>query len=280
MNYTPMIDNEEWTPIREFVTAAVATCAGQTAYSTADLFQAATRLVAWTQSVRSLPLTDDVFAPSVIEDFVREGLPTFSPASRGNRRSVLLRMSEAILGENAARVRLETLPSSEPSRPYAAAEVRKLRKWVDSQTPARRPRALALVGLGLGAGLSTGEITSALCGDITVERGEVLVTVRGPRARTVKVAEEWRPAVLEAAADGSASAWIFCPDRAAGGKNMVTNFLAKHPSNHLRPNTQKMRATWIVRQLNDGAPAVQLMRDAGVRSMTALSRFVPFADAA
>ena len=74
--------------------------------------------------------------------------------------------------------------------------------------------------------------------------------------------------------------WTFYPDRIAGGKNMVTNFLTRHPSNHIRPNVQRMRATWIVRQLIVGAPAVQLIRDAGVRSMTALSRFAPFPDAA
>jgi integrase len=278
--YTPKLDDQDWAPIREFVATSVARCFEKTAYSTADLFQTSSRLIAWSQSARSMPLSEEIFAPSVIEDFVCHGLPTYSPASRGNRRSILLRMSEAILGERAGRVRLEALPSSVPSRPYSGTEVSSLRTWIDSQTPNRRPRALALVGLGLGAGLSTGEITSTRCGDITVKGDEVLVAVSGARFRTVRVAVEWRTAILEAGADGSADDWIFCPDRLAGGKNMVTNFLAKDTSGGIRPNAQKMRATWIVRQLNEGAPAVQLMRDAGVRSMTALSRFVPYVDAA
>jgi len=278
MNYTPRIDEQAWTPIKDFIAAAVATCSGKTAYADRDLYRASTGLVSWVRSATALPLSEALFAPSVIEDFVRRGLPAYSPASRGNRRSVLLRMSEAILGERASRVRLESLPSSTPSKPYSDRELRGLRDWALHSSASRRPRALALLGLGLGAGLSTGEITASRCADVGEVESGLTISVRGQRARTVTISPEWAGAVREAIEGAGAEDWIFCPDRTIGGKNMVTNFLA--PDRSAAVNVQRMRATWIVRQLRDGAPAVQLMRDAGVRSMTALSRFVPYVDVA
>ncbi|MET4583757.1 integrase [Conyzicola nivalis] len=278
MNYTPRIDEQAWTPIRDFIYTAVAACAGKTAYADHDLYQASTGLASWARSATDLPLSEELFAPSAIEDFVRRGLPAYSPASRGNRRSILLRMSEAILGERASRVRLESLPSSTPSKPYSDRELRGLRDWALRSSTSRRPRAFALLGLGVGAGLSTGEITAALCADVRETESGLTISVRGQRARTVTISPEWAEAVREAIDGGSAGDWIFCPDRTTGGKNMVTNFLA--PDRSAAVNVQRMRATWIVRQLREGAPAVQLMRDAGVSRMTALSRFVPFVDAA
>jgi integrase len=256
MNYTPKIDEQAWTPIKEFIGAAVAACAGKTAYADHDLYQASTGLVSWARVATDLQLTDELFGPSVIEDFVRRGLPTYSPASRGNRRSILLRMSEAILGEQASRVRLEPLPSSMPSEPYSDSELTGLRDWALRSSPSRRPRALALLALGLGAGLSTGEITAALCGDVSLTDSGLAISVRGLRARTVMISPEWAGAIREATHGGGLEEWIFCPDRTTGGKNMVTNFVAPDRSATTAPNVQRMRATWIVRQFNScGTPA-------------------------
>ncbi|GAB2456483.1 hypothetical protein HD599_003246 [Conyzicola lurida] len=280
MNYTPTIDDAAWASIKGLVADSVSRCSGNTAYSDTDLYQAATRFVAWTQSSTALSLADDLFAPSVIEDFVAQGLPDYAPASRGNRRSILLRMSETILGERASRVRLKALPSSEPSRPYSDEEISSLRKWARELSSLRRTRAMALLGLGIGAGLSSGEITALRCGDVASTGAGVVVSVCGARARDVTVQRGWERAVSEAVSGGDDDRWVFCPERTTGGKNMVTNFLAKNLSADVRPNVQRMRATWIVGQLDRGTPALQLVKESGVRSMAALSRFVPFADAA
>jgi hypothetical protein len=216
----------------------------------------------------------------VIEDFVDRGLSEYAPASRGNKRSILLRMSETILGPRASRVRLNALPSSAPSWPYSSEEISRLRKWARELSGSRRTRAMALLGLGIGAGLSSGEITVLRCGDVAFTGAGVVVSVRGARAREVSVDRGWERAVREAVTCEEDDRWVFCPNRTVGGKNMVTNFLAKNLSVDVRPNVQRMRATWIVGQLDRGTPALQLMKESGVRSMTALGRFIPFADAA
>jgi integrase len=281
MNYTPSsIRARAWKNVGPFVFEAVSRCSGKTAYSDSDLYQSVSRLAAWVRASSKAPLTDAMFSPATIEAFIADGLPTYSAASRGNRRSILLRVSEEILGEKAARIRLVSLPSSNPSAPYTPAEVARLRRWADRSAAARRSQAQVLVALALGFGLSTREITELRRGDIAEDGDTVVVHVTSGRDRLVKVAGEWGSRLLESVTDLGDEDWVFCPKRRGGGKNMITNFVAGDSRAGLKPNAQRMRATWIVDRLEAGAPAIQLMRDSGVQSMEALNRFARFVDAA
>jgi integrase len=281
MNYTPSINTRMWNRVEVFVENAVARCSGKTAYSDADLYQSCSRLAAWAKPSKKDELTDAIFAPAFIEAFIAEGLPSYSAASRGNRRSILLRMSEEILGDRAARVRLEALPSSTPSAPYTTGEVARLRRWAERASEARRPQAQALIALALGCGLSTSEITEVRRGDVIQLGTQITVRVRSGRQRSVAMAGEWAAPIIAAIVGLDDADWVFCPERrGTGGKNMVTNFVAGDSRAGLKPNVQRMRATWIVSRLQGGAPAIQLMRDSGVRSMEALNRFARFVDAA
>jgi integrase len=282
MNYTPSsIRPRAWKHIEPFVFGAVSRCSGRTAYSDSDLFQTVSRLAAWVRASSTAPLTDAIFSPATIEAFIADGLPTYSAASRGNRRSILLRVSEEILGDKAARVRLESLPSSNPSTPYTRAEVARLRRWADRSAAARRSQAQVLVALALGFGLSTREITELRRGEIAQDGDAVVVNVTSGRDRSVRVVGEWGSHLLESVVDLGDEDWVFCPKRrGGGGKNMITNFIAGDSRAGLKPNAQRMRATWIVGRLEAGASAIQLMRDSGVQSMEALNRFARFVDAA
>jgi integrase len=284
MNYTPSsIQARAWKNVGPFVFEAVSRCSGRTAYSDSDLFQTVSRLTAWVRASSKAPLTDAIFSPATIEAFIADGLPTYSAASRRNRRSILLRVSEEILGEKAARVRLESLPSSNPSTPSTPAEVTRLRRWADRSDAARRPQAQVLVALALEFGLSTCEIIELRRGDIAEDGDTVAVHVTSGRDRSVTVAGEWGSRLLESVTDLGDEDWVFCPKRrggGGGGKNMISNFVARDSRAGLKPNAQRMRATWTVGRLEAGAPAIQLMRDSGIQSMEALNRFTRFVDAA
>lgn len=281
MTYTPAIPADAWEETRRFVTAAVAACSGKTAYPDRDLLQATTRLAAWTLAQADIPLTRRVvFEPATIERFIAGGLPHYAPASRGNRRSMLLRMSEVLLGDMARRTKLAPLPASSASVPYTPDEVRELRTWVRLASGARRNNAMVLVALGLGAGLSAGEVVGVARKDIVREGRSVLVHVGGARPRTVAVDEAWAVDLLKAVQDAKPTDWVFCHGRVSAGKNLVTNFVAKTETRGLAPNSQRMRATWIVGHLNSGAGVVPLMRQAGVTSLEAITRYVQFVDEA
>jgi len=101
-------------------------------------------------------------------------------------------MRAKLLGTTTRGDRLFALPASSPSLPYDAVDLKQIEKWTQAQQGERRRDATVLVALGLGAGLSTSEITSTRFDDFTkVElRGVVVVTsveVSGARSQVVKV---------------------------------------------------------------------------------------------
>jgi integrase len=272
---------EAWAHTRVFVTAAVRKCSGQTAYSDSDLFQTASRLAAWVLEQDDLTLTRrHAFDPAIIERFVANGLPDYAPASRGNRRSILLRMSEALLGERTRRVRLAPLPPSTASSPYSREEAAALRQWARTLSGARRRSALALVALGLGAGLSASEIAGVRKCDVETNGDNLIVRVGGSRARSVRLDDASAEGLSLALRGIESKDWVFCGGRVAGGKNLVTNFVTRTHADGILANSQRMRATWIVGHLNSGTAVIELMRAAGVASLEAVTRYVQYADEA
>ncbi|WP_207455518.1 tyrosine-type recombinase/integrase [Herbiconiux sp. SYSU D00978] len=276
--YQPEMPKRQWNQISAYVEAAVGACGGNTKYSDGELFKAASRLAAWAKK-HDLALEHAVLFDAVtIERFVAEGLTQYAPASRGNRRSMLLRMSEVLLGEQA-RTRLVALPASSPSSPYTHEELKQLRLWARTKGH-EKSDANVLLALGLGAGLSASEITAARAEDIHDDGGSVLIEVRGGRPRRVPVREEWTERLSEARKHREGDQFLFVPGRTGAGKNLITNWLARSSDKGLRPHSQRMRGTWIVTHLREGAPAIGLMKYAGVASLEALTRWVPAAEAA
>jgi len=275
--YVPTLEAQLWKELAPFVATAVAGTAGKTAYSEADLYQSCTRLTAWVHQQPDLTLDEaTVFAPEVIERFVQEGLSHYSPASRGNRRSTLMRMSEALIGTPARSDIFTPLPASEPSAPYITKEIDHLRRWSVGQAGERRNDAKILIALGLGAGLSASEITAVRVRDITITNGDATIRTTGHRPRHVAVDNLWAAALSTAVASRSSDQFAFCPARRGAGKNLVTNFIARAKPAGLELNTRRMRATWLVGHMQNGTTVTILMEAAGVTSLDALGRYVGF----
>jgi len=90
---------ETWAAVQSLASSAVDQCHANTAYSDAELTSISTKLATFVASSPLLTLdVETVFAAPTIEQFIHTGLPTWSPASRGNARSMLYRMSETLLG--------------------------------------------------------------------------------------------------------------------------------------------------------------------------------------
>ena len=150
-DYRPEIDPRYWAEIEEFVSSAVEDAAGHTAYGPRDLALAASRLALWTWQTAGLPLERDVvFSRDVIARFIAVGCTEFKPSVRGNFRSQLLRMSEALLDRVHTPRRLQPLPAADPAAPYSPSEIASLVSWAETQsTAARRINARILLSLGL-----------------------------------------------------------------------------------------------------------------------------------
>lgn len=260
--------------VDQFVRDAVIRVLPTSTYDEATLRTVTRRLCRWAID-EALPIDVSLFQPSSIERHILEGLPNYTWASRSNVRSILLRMSEALLGENAARIRHLPIGPSSASEPFTADEAATARAWASAQKLSRRMSAAALVGLGAGAGITAGELTAMKVSDVAEDGSSV--TVRQGRSRTVVVDPPYRGLVKRAVKNRGPGEWIFAPQRRVAGKNLVSGFVAHNPSESVAINSRRLRATWIVEQLRAGVPPMELRLASGVESLSALDRFLRYA---
>lgn len=250
---------------RRFAARVVDDVGRRLSYRHEDLLAAIQHHVRWAHVVSGLPLEKDfLFRRDVIAVAVQQ-LPMRSDASLGRRRAVLLRVAEAL---GVAERAMPPLYGSEPSAPYSAREVAELRMWSAVQQETRRTSARVLLALGVGAGLTSSELCAVRACDIS-DDGD-WVAVAGSRARTVRVEGEWRE-VLAAELHGG-DAPVFQPS-VRWYPNKISDFVRSTRGDQLRPKPQRMRATWLVRQMERGFPVQDLLYAAGVKSLDALARF-------
>lgn len=278
-SFVPVLPTENWRVIESFVRAAVADCADKTPYKVRPLLTATFSFVHWCWQSAGLPLERGlVFNRDVIAEYAANGCSHLAPASRGNVRSRLLRMSEILLPPDKRVARLAPLPPAAAAQPYSRAEITILRGWATGQNTALRTEvAHVLLALGLGAGLAAQEIAGVRIKDVTIDDEGILVHVTGKRARTVPVLSEWEPVLADLRGTKVAQeSFLLIPDRTKSFPNLITGFVRKSAGAQLRPQTQRMRATWVVTHLIVGTPVRALLKAAGVDSLEAFTRFVPF----
>lgn len=278
-SYTPDLPEAHWAEIATFVRESVNACEQKTPYTARELLVASARHVHWCWQTAGLPLDRDVvFRREVIAEYVAHGCQQMSPASAGNRRSQLLRMSELLLGPQHRTSRLASLPPPDPTSPYTASEVIALRSWADGQkTTYRRVNCHVLLALGMGAGLSASEVTAVQAQHVHADEDGVLIEVTGARPRVVPVLAEWEQVLVQVASSAMRpDLFLFRPTREKTHRNLIGNFVDKTSPGRVRANAQRMRSTWIVTHLSAGTPVTALVEAAGVDSLEALTRFLRF----
>ncbi|MFF2353819.1 hypothetical protein ACFVVL_29055 [Kitasatospora sp. NPDC058115] len=219
----------------------------------------------------------------VIERFVLVGCPTAGEATRGNYRSRLLRLREAVIGPEMATGRPVKLSASTASRPYASSEITALWSWSLGQPTAElRHGCRTLLALGLGCGLDSPEIVPLRAHDVRATgSGMTAVGVRGARSRVVVCRRPWEQVLADAAHEASApgaATYLFRPGALARAKNTVTNFLARTVPDPACPPLQlgRARATWLVGLIDEGLPLPVILASAGLETLHGLTRVLPF----
>lgn len=265
---------EEWNAIESFVLAVARDCDGRVPMSARVSAQFAARIARW--ALRGgLPLDRDViFRRSTIGLYIQQDCASLAKTTRNTYRSRLLRMGEVLAPEHQNDA-LPGMGRENAIRPYSAAEQAAWRSWAQGQrTPARRKDAKVLLALGIGAGLSGGEIAEVRYRDLTADDGGVLVHVTAGRTRTVPVLAAWEAILVSATRSGRApDEFVFRPDAARPAPNMINHFTQdnRHP-----PSTARMRTTWIVTHLTAGVPAKALLDAAGVKGFASFERCVTY----
>jgi integrase len=277
-DYRPAsIDPHEWERIGSFVQQATQTAQGwhDARYSTKDMLGAVAALTRWATEVACYPLdAATVFHRDTIAEYIERGCASMTSGSRATRRSMLLRVAEAVLAPDVRVSRLQPVHKDAPSAPYSEHEQRRLRSWAEGQTtPERRLDSRLILAMGLGAGLSSADILTVRADDITIDRLGVLVRVRG---REVPVLATWEQAFVDAAAARDDLDWLVGIER-GDSRNWVNHYIGKsHPEGTLRPKVARLRNTWIVHHLNTGTPLGPLACAAGLETFRTIEKLLPY----
>ena len=278
-SYVPTMPAAHWAAIEAFVRSAALEATPHGPYDTTRFISTIARHTHWCWQTAGLPLDRSViFHRDVIEEFARVGCPDVTRTSAGNFRSTLLRVAEVLLPMQERVTRLSPLCNPSPSTPYSDAEQAQLASWANCQPNARRRRdANTILALGLGAGLSAGELKTILVGDITVDDQGVLVHVTGKRPRVVPVLADWEDPLRHLVDHAPPSRLAFGVERTTpNSRNGVTNFVKRTRDIGLRPNSHRMRATWVVNHLTWGTPLVPFMEAAGLQTLEVIDRYMRF----
>jgi integrase len=226
------------------------------------LLFAAGRLAAFAERV-GLELDAGVLlCEATVERFILVGCAEVSPATRRTLRTNLRALARAL--ERYPEPAAVPLVRERAKRPYSPAEIDAyLRLGAAQATHARRMRASAMICLGAGAGIITGELRHVRGSDIVARSGGVVVQVGGARSRTVPVLERYQQRLLDAAAFAGARYVIGGrnPDR----RNVTDTLSATLSTDVSLPRLQagRLRSSWLVecaRQIGLGA----FMQAAGI----------------
>ncbi|MEV6104462.1 hypothetical protein AB0M28_07040 [Streptomyces sp. NPDC051940] len=271
-----------WPRLAPLVRSIVKDADPQVTYTARELLGPLAKLAVFADG-QGLPATAEVWlSRAVIERFIAVGCPTVGPASRGNYRSRLLKLRDAVLGPELAGGPPVKLSSSTASHPYTSVEQSALWSWASGQATAQlRHGCQTLLALGLGCGLDSPEIVPLRAHDIRIaSTGTTAVSVRGRRARLVVCRRPWETVLARAAQEAEhsgAASWLFRPNAHARAKNTVTNFLARTQTDPACPPLVmgRARATWLVGLINAGLPLPVILAGSGVDTLHGLSRLLP-----
>ncbi|HCA84961.1 MAG TPA: hypothetical protein DEQ61_05380 [Streptomyces sp.] len=284
-SYRPAGSPPGWSRVGDEVRRIVTRAAPELPYQARELLSALARLALFCDG-EGMPATAEVWlAREVIERFVLVGCPHVGESSRGNYRSRLLRLREAVIGEDCVTGKPAKLAGSSPARPYSRTELADLWGWAGGQpTEELRWGCKTLLALGAGSGLDSPELIPLRAHDVrrpSHAGGPVVVAVRGSRARLIVCRRPWDAVLADAAerleSPGEAS-YLFRPSFHSRGTNTVTNFLCRTKRSQGVPRLvmSRLRSTWLVDLFEARLPITVIVAAAGVDTLHGLSRILPF----
>lgn len=265
-----------WDVIGDFIRDSVVDAATRSGRPAEDLYPAVVPFVLWCWQTRGTPLeVPRIFRWRVLEEFIHRGMTGYLSGSRATHRSALTLVVEVL---NPADVRPDhrPIPRSKPTEPYTSVEVASLYGWATSQGTARRKQdALALLALGLGAGLATREILGVKAADIDSRTDQLLVMVWEGRPRVVPILESWQSSMRQVIQEASPDSWLFRPGRTSATSGQITDFLQRART-HSDVRPARMRTTWLLEQLAAGTAPADLLRISGLKNLAALDKITHF----
>lgn len=269
--YRPQrIEASVWEPLlRSFVVDALLE-ARPSGLSAARLEALAlSRLVVWCANRRIELDVEAVLDPDTVERFVTTA--AIPDRSRAVYRSALRRLGPVLTRQAPWEPRPAVLRRRSVAAPYTVAELAALRWDATHQaTDARRRAARALIALGAGAGLDGRWSLDVSAGDVSTDRGVVVVSVGAPSPRSVPLLAAFEHEVAELARTANVGPLTGC---VAVGRNRANALAGSIVTSTSAPRLSlpRLRSTWLLTHIDRGTRLPELAAAAGLSGITVLS---------
>jgi integrase len=230
-------------PAAAFARDVIAAVAPEGRERAKNLLWAAGKLADYGLGLGLEPVPEVLLHPSTAERFTRCA-PGLSGAARRTLRTNLRFIGRRVV-PHLYPADLP-LPRERSKKPYSPAEIGGFLALAGAQATAqRRMRAAGLICLGAGAGLIRSDLHDVRGTDVAFRSGGVIVTVRGPRERTVPVLSRYQGPLLEAAAFAGGA--LVCGGTRTDRRNVTFPLVAALNGDTGLPrlDTSRLRATWL-----------------------------------
>lgn len=274
--FTPAsVPEADWARFGPTVRRWTEAAAPDSAYSARTLLSIATQLVIWTECI-GLPLVaETILHPDVIDRFVTKGCDNLADGTRLNYRRHLRVVGAAVLGPTIYPPRPLPIRRAGVLPPYSSTQIARLLSWARGLPTERfRHTASGILLLGLGAGLTSQEMSRLVGDDITVDAEGVVISVIGDQARSAPVLERWETAIADLGAQAGSRPMLM-PERTRITRHQLKNFQARCPLGDAPAlDTGRLRSTWICTHLAAATDIRALEAASGVKA----SQIVKFLD--
>lgn len=207
-------------------------------------------------------------ATPLVEAFCSLGLAQARSSTRGTYRSRLRRIGGLVRPKKAP-----SFPGAPAPPPYTGTERAELYAACCAQSrPWRREAALALLALGLSAGLRKAELVAAVGSAVSEDSAGVVLRVGGLHPRRIVCRPPLDALVVEQATRVGKD-HLFHPGEARRDyKNFVNDFCA-HVVVTPPLSLSRCRASFVCDHLAAGTPLTKLLAAAGIAEVESLLRY-------
>ncbi|TDW30346.1 tyrosine-type recombinase/integrase [Cryobacterium psychrophilum] len=272
-NYVAVMPAAHWTAIESFVRDSVTSLGFQTRGVARNYLAATAKFAHWLWQTAAANLDPAAaFRPALVRRFVHE---IMSARAETYQQQTAQRLNTLVAHFTAATPDRQTRKNPASVRPYASRDLITFRSSAARRTNVeRRMNAHVLLALGAGAGMRAEEIALARISDVTTDGDELLVSVRGHRARTVPLRVEWRHALTTGINGREPGEWLFAGYRLPEYPARVIHQFGIDAPDEPTPSATRLRATWLVGHLNAGLRLDILLELAGLTSPTSLAPYM------
>ena len=201
----------------------------------------------------------------------------YSTPSPANRRSEQrLRAVAAAVNQTREFTPASNRGAAPVAQPYSATEFAGQDSWARGLRQTwRRRDAQMFIALGRGAGLESSEMSELQKDDVEIDGSTTILHIRGGNARTVPMFHDEAEVLHTLIEQYEINEHLFSLHTRSCTEVGQAFMNQRSPQ---KPNTLRLRSTWLVRHLTTPIPLKEFLAAAGLKSTHSLTRYMSFVD--